>query len=457
MYYATFKYFLLIKHYIVRGLHKILFTICFIIAACSFTKTDAANNEHARVQKPEGDVTAEVTIKSGDGIFSGAASFNFAVRNGLDTDQTGTVSYEVTTEKGEKVTASGIKVNIVKGSSADYDFNIPNLKTGFYKISVMINVSDYDDTIRRAFGIRPKEIRSAHNKPADFDQFWQKTKDELAKVKPNFRIIPMPKMNTDNRDVFQIEMQSLDNYTIRGWLTIPKTKNKNRKFSVLLGLPGYQVDLSPIVGQDDDLAIITLNTRGQGTSRGPINTRRNEFIFYHIDDKEKYVMRGVIMDCIRCVDFIYAQPNMRHDNILASGGSMGGYLALALAGLDKRVNLCSAQNPILCDIRNLVGEVDWPINSIKKYVATQPGLTMDKVLNNLDYYDGKNFAGNISCPVLMGIGLLDPFAPPNNEYAAYNNITAKKRMMAFKGLGHEISQKYKDLEGRWMRDTFALF
>ena len=276
-------------------------------------------------------------------------------------------------------------------------------------------------------------------------------------MKPDFKVTPMPKMNTENRDVYEIQMRSLGNYMIRGYMTLPKTKNKKRKFSVLLGLPGYQVDLEPMVGLDDDLAIITLNTRGQGASRGEIDTRRDEFISYHIENKEKYVMRGVIMDCIRCVDFIYSQPNLQHDNILATGGSMGGYLALAVASLDKRVNLCSAQNPILCDVRGLMGEVDWPISSIKKYVATQPGLTMNKVLDNLDYFDGKNFASNVTCPTIMGIGLLDPFAPPNNEFATYNLIPGKKRIMVFKDLGHEISEKYKELEGRWMRDAFALF
>jgi cephalosporin-C deacetylase len=57
----------------------------------------------------------------------------------------------------------------------------------------------------------------------------------------------------------------------------------------------------------------------------------------------------------------------------------------------------------------------------------------------------------------MGIGLLDPYAPPYNEYGTYNVIPGKKRLLVFKDLGHEVSQVYKDLEGRWMRDAFALF
>jgi len=417
------------------------------------------NKAEARGTTPrkDGEVSTDLKIHDSDGIFSGTASFTFSVKNTLDSVQSGTVSYVLTTEKGEKVTSKIVRVKIGRNSSADYDFSIPDLQAGFYKLSMMINVSDYDDTTKRAFGIRPKEIQSSSSRPADFDEFWQKTKDELAKVNPEFKITPLPKQNTENRDVYEIQMRSLDNYLIKGYMTLPKTKNKNHKFSVLLGLPGYQVDLSPIVGSDPDLAIITLNTRGQGTSRGEIDTRRDEFLTYRIENKEKYVMRGVIMDCVRCIDFIYSQPNLRHDNILASGGSMGGYLAIALAGVDNRVNLSSAQNPILCDIRGLVGEVDWPITSFKKYAATQPGLTMEKILNNLDYYDGRNFAVNVKCPFLMGIGLLDPFAPPNNEYATYNLVPGRKRIMVFKNLSHEISPKYKELEGRWMRDAFALF
>ena len=402
-------------------------------------------------------VSTILTTDSKNAFFDDRAKYYFQVLNPTNDAQTGTVSYQVFTEGGQRLNSASLKVSISPRGSGKYYFEIPESKVGFYKVNFMVNVSDYDDTTRRVFGIRPEEIRSAHPKPADFDQFWQNTKDELAKVAPNYKITPMPKYNSDNRKVYLIEMQSLDNYTIRGWMTVPIAKDKNRKFSVLLGLPGYQVDLKPLMGLDNDLVIITLNVRGQGNSRGPINTRKDEYIFFRVEDKNRYVMRGAIMDCLRCVDFICSQPNLKHDQILVSGGSMGGYLSLATASLDKRVALCSAQNPILCDVRNLPGEVQWPITSFEKYVTTKPGLTMEKVLDNLDYFDGKNFAANLHCSTIMGIGLLDPYAPPNNEYATFNGITSKKRILVFRDLGHEVSQVYKDLEGRWMRDNFGLF
>ncbi|MBB3969791.1 acetylxylan esterase [Mucilaginibacter phyllosphaerae] len=410
----------------------------------------------AAAQDDEEGISTVLTPGSKNAIFDSRATYTFEVKNPTDAAQTGTVSYQIT-QHGKKLGSGKQNVKLGKKASEKYSFELPALKTGFYKVDFMVNITEYDDTTRRVFGIQPEEIRSKYAPPADFDAFWQQAKNDLAKVKPQFKLTPMPKMNTDNRKVFLIEMKSLDNYTVKGWMTIPINKDPNRKFSVLLGLPGYQVNLMPITGLDEDLAIITLNVRGQGNSRGPIDTRRDEFIFYRIEDRDNYVMRGVIMDCIRAVDFVYAQPNLKHDNILVSGGSMGGYLALATAALDKRVNLCSAQNPILCDVNDLDGEVTWPISDIKKYIRTQPGLTFDKVLSNMNYYDGKNFAGKVTCPMIMGIGLLDPYAPPFNEYATYNVIPGKKRLMVFKDLGHEISQSYKDLEGRWMRDHFALF
>ncbi|MES2376504.1 MAG: acetylxylan esterase [Bacteroidota bacterium] len=408
-------------------------------------------------EEDEGEITTMLIPANKNAFFDEKAKYTFEVKNTTANDQVGKVSYTVSTETGKLLRGDSIKVKIGKKSVEKYNFEIPGNGVGFYKLNFMINVSDYDDTTKKVFGIKPEQIVSQHKKPLDFDSFWQTTKDELAKVKPNFKVTPMPKMDKDNRHVYLIEMQSLGNMTIRGWMTVPITKNKNRKFSVLLGLPGYQVNLDPLMGIDEDLAIITLNVRGQGNSRGPVNTRRDEFIFYHIENKNKYVMRGVIADCLRTIDFIYSRPELKHDQILASGGSMGGFLAIATASLDKRIRLCSAQNPILCDVRNLVDEVDWPMSSIKKYIGTQPGLTLDRVLDNMDYFDAKNFASNLKCPTIMGIGLLDPFAPPNNEYAAFNNIKPSKRMMVFKDLAHEISTAYKELEGRWMRDTFALF
>jgi cephalosporin-C deacetylase len=405
-----------------------------------------------------GEVSTVLTPHSSNAIFTNKASYTFSVKNDLDKSQTGKVSYEVTDQFNKKLLADSIQINLDKKSSHDYDFTIPELKSGFYKINFMVNVSDYDDTTRRVFGIRPEEIRSSHQKPADFDGFWKKAKDDLAKVKPNYKITEKPELAKDGRNVYLIEMKSLDNVTIYAWLSEPAHFKKSHKFPVLMVLPGYQAANSPILGKDDDIAFLNLDVRGQGLSKKDMMMRGEDYIISNLENKNRYIMRGIIMDCIRCVDFIFTRPEFSRDRISVTGGSMGGYLSITTAALDKRVALCAPQNPIFSDIYNMDrGAVRFPIEHMKEYVTVRPGLTFEQVLDNLQYFDAKNFATNITCPVLMGIGLLDPYVPPNNSYTVYNNINAKKKLFVFKDLGHEVGNKYYNYEERWTRDYFALF
>lgn len=431
--------------------NKIVFGVIFCIKVLyGFNPVFAQDNK-------EGDVEIVLKTKNSDAIFKKAASYKLTVKNSYNLEQEGTISYLVTNETGVELKKKSIDVKIAKKSKADFDFDIDDLKSGFYKVNFMINVSFYDDTIRKAFGIRPEEIRSQYVKPPDFDKFWADSKAELSKISPDFKMFPLPDSAEDGRKVFRIEARSLDSLTIRGYLTIPATKNKNLKFAVLLVTPGYQVVAHPLGGLDPDIAILTFDVRGQGTSRDVINTRRDDYIFYHIENKDRYVLRGAIMDCVRMVDFIFSRPELDHDKVSVSGGSMGGFLSIATAALDKRIKLCAAQNPIMSDVHNLSGKVEWPLQDIGQYIKTQPGLTMQKVLSNLDYFDTKNFASELKIPAIIGIGLLDHLVPPDNAYVVFNNIKTKKHIVIFKDLGHEVGLPYKAYEARWMHDTFGLF
>lgn len=423
-----------------------------LLAVTALTPVAAQEKE-----KGSGDVTISLLAHDKNAEFEDKASFTFHVDNPLNENQVGKVSYIVTDPYGAKLHEDSIRVNVHRKSTGDFDFTLPTFKTGFYKVNFAINVTDYDDTIKRAFGIRPEQIRSTHKKPADFDDFWNDTKAELAKVKPMFKMTEMPDSAKDNRTVYLVEMRSLDNITVRGWLTIPNSKNKSKKHPVMLALPGYQVNLRPLYGTDPDLAMFSLNVRGQGNSKDVIHTTRPEYIYYRLQEKNKYVMRGVIMDCIRAIDFLMSRPEIDHDRIMVNGGSMGGYLTVAVAGLDKRIQLCSSHNPILADVR-ASDPNEWPLYDIEKYIRILPGVKIDQIFNILDYYDAKNFAQNIHCKFIMGIGLLDKLAPPTGEYALYNSIpTAEKKIFVFKDLGHEVTIDYVKYESLWMRDEFALF
>ena len=66
----------------------------------------------------------------------------------------------------------------------------------------------------------------------------------------------------------------------------------------------------------------------------------------------------------------------------------------------------------------------------------------------MDYFDAKNFASDLECPTLVGMGMVDNIAPPNNVYALYNNIHSSKHIIIFRDLGHEIGMKFNVYEGQ---------
>jgi len=129
-----------------------------------------ANDDNADSDDDNNANDISTTLLTGNktATFDNSARYTYIVKNPTNTKQVGRVSYQVFTETGVKLNHQTFAVTIDKKSSGRYDFDIPESKAGFYKVSFIVNVTDYDDTTRRAFGIRPEELRASHDKPAGF-------------------------------------------------------------------------------------------------------------------------------------------------------------------------------------------------------------------------------------------------------------------------------------------------
>lgn len=368
--------------------------------------------------------------------------------------QQGKISYLITDFKGKPIARKSIPVTIPALGSKQVEFNMPPQKTGFYKVNFMLNVTDDDDTVRRVFGVDTANIHSIHPRPADFDEFWANAKKELSTIAPNFKVTEMPSLSSGNDQVYLVEMKSLNNLTIRAWMSLPKDRKPGERLPVTLSLPGYGADMQPVkdVGQ---MAFIQLNVRGMGNSRDVINLKRDEFINYNVTDKNKYIFKGVLMDCVRTLDFICSRPDLDSTLVYTRGGSMGGYLSLALASIDNRVALLSADNPGYPDVRSL-NDDEFPLNTMREYARVKK-LNFESLLQTWDYFDLKNFVTRLKTPAVVGIGLLDNFIPPAAEMAMYNNIPGNKKLMIFPNLTHQVGPEMANFVGPWVYDTFHVY
>jgi cephalosporin-C deacetylase len=172
------------------------------------------------------------------------------------------ISCFITTDVDKKVSVDSVRLNIKGNANKEIQFRIPKKSTGFYHINFVVTLPDYDDTIRRLFGVNPEQIRSQLHKPADFDDFWKHSREQLAKVGPYYKALERKDLSTDEKKIYAVEMHSYSNLVIRGWLVIPR---EGKNFPVHYRGPGYVVALKPNMDNDDFIAF-NLNVRGNGNS-----------------------------------------------------------------------------------------------------------------------------------------------------------------------------------------------
>src|SRR5690606_37838866 len=68
----------------------------------------------------------------------------------------------------------------------------------------------------------------------------------------------------------------------------------------------------------------------------------------------------------------------------------------------------------------------------------------------LGYIDVCNLAPRIKGETLMAMSLMDKICPPSTQFAAYNNIAAKKSNIIYYDYGHEILPEWQDHQFRFL-------
>ncbi|HEY3482079.1 MAG TPA: acetylxylan esterase, partial [Streptomyces sp.] len=117
--------------------------------------------------------------------------------------------------------------------------------------------------------------------------------------------------------------------------------------------------------------------------------------------------------------------------IVLAGGSQGGGLALAVAGLTgNRVAAVLTDVPFLCHFRRAAQlSVEGPYSELVKYLRWHSPHRVEQTFATLAYFDGVHFAQRATAPALFSIGLMDPVCPPSTVYAAFNHYGGEDRTM----------------------------
>ncbi|RRJ95404.1 acetylxylan esterase [Opitutaceae bacterium TAV4] len=298
-----------------------------------------------------------------------------------------------------------------------------------------------------------KTYRGINPRPSDFDAYWRTALKELDATDPDPKFVPTKAISPRGAEAYDLWFTGVGGARIHAKYLRPlrTPKKQNAPAPAILQFHGYSgnagdwADKLSWVSQDFHLA--SLDCRGQGGSsedKGGVqgNTLRGHIIRGLDDpDPQKLLFRSIFLDTAQMARVILALPDVDAKRVGATGGSQGGALTLACAALEPRVRRAASVFPFLCDYRR-VWEMDLAKDAYQElrdyFRLFDPRHEReDEIFTKLGYIDCQNLAPRIKAETLMFTGLMDTICPPSTQFAAYNKIKAKKRMVIYPDFGHE--------------------
>jgi len=417
------------------------------------------------------DTTPVVTVAVADSdyIFLApeAVKITVNIENKNQWPVAGNLVVTLTTDDYLPLKANSAAVEIGGKTTYSGTFGLDNPMPGFYRYTVQFK-QDSMVVFEKKFnvGYEPEKISSPIDAKEDFKEFWDNSLKELAKVKPDYKLTLMAEYSKVDYDIYLVEMRSFGNELIRGYYGKPKREGKH---PVIVDYMGYGAEPYLPTQWWDGFAHFILSTRGQSLNL-PEN-RFGDWITYGLKNKEDYYYRGAYLDAVRALDFVSSRPEIDVEKIAVRGGSQGGALSFAAAALDKRVKVAAIYMPGFSDFRDWFHIVTWPKSEFDYYIlqkiykdrnmshgdALQYAAAQVKAIYNLlSYFDIKNLAQWIDCPIIMGVGMQDEICPPHINFAAYNQVKSEKRWMACPDCGHSTNDAYYDEAMKFIKEKLRM-
>ncbi len=302
--------------------------------------------------------------------------------------------------------------------------------------------------------------------PPDFDEFWEQTYlfAHNTPMKPVFNKVQEP---LDLVDVFDVSFPGYAGQPVKAWLLIPKgTEDPLPCVVEFVGYGGGRgKPVEWLTWPNAGFAYFVMDNRGQGSGWREGDTpdvletgssaQVPGFMTRGILAPETYYYRRLFIDGTRAVEAAKEHPLVDSDRIAITGGSQGGGVTLAVAGLMPEIPVAMPDVPFLCDFKRATQLVDsHPYQEIVQYCRVHREK-VEQVFKTLSYFDGMNFANRAKATALFSTALMDDTCPPSTVFAAYNHYAGVKQIRVYPfnqhdgGGVHHLYEKIQFLRLFW--------
>lgn len=378
------------------------------------------------------------------------AKFDVAVtQNGIPV-QDAEIRYELSYDmmpafKTATITLKEGKMQIEGGT-----MNIP----GFLRCRVFAKYNGKEYEGRATAGFAPETLQPTTEMPKDFLDFWNKAKNENAKIPMDAKLRLLPDRCTEKTNVYELNYQNFSiGSRMYGILCIPKAPGK---YPASLRVPGAGV--RPYAGdlKNAERGIITLELGIHGIpvtlDPGVYDDLRfsalQKYSSSNFDNKDNVYYKRVYLGCVRAVDYIFSMPEFDGENFVVNGGSQGGALSIITAALDERIKGSICFYPALADMTGYLYDRagGWP--HLFRNNNDIPAIMAEKIKTS-GYYDVVNFARILKTQIFYGFGYNDMICPPTSTYSVYNVISSPKTLCLVPEIEHYTYPEMSDEAWKW--------
>ena len=283
-------------------------------------------------------------------------------------------------------------------------------------------------------------IQPSSPEPEDFDAFWQSKVKELEAIPFD---VQLEKVDVaDDVEYWKITLSGYGGSRIHGQIAKPKKSTGKLPVFLQLQYAGvYPLEREWVVEPAQqgwlamnviahDLPIDREKAFYDKQADGPLKTYET---IGNESREESYFLR-MYLSCYRAVEYLMNRPDWDGNVLHVRGASQGGLQSIVVAGLHRGVTSVAVNVPAGCDqTGEQVGrDCGWP-----KWGRWQSDGLRDKRMEAARYFDAVNFARRVTCPAIVGVGLVDQTCPPEGVMAMFNQLQGDKQLVILPVAGHQ--------------------
>jgi cephalosporin-C deacetylase len=298
-------------------------------------------------------------------------------------------------------------------------------------------------------------------KPADFDAYWERALAELAAQPDEVDLIPA-EFESSIADCYHLWFTGVGGSRVHAKYLRPKAKAKGPGALLFHGYSWHSGDWNDKLALvSEGFSVMALDCRGQGGLSHDQGTHEGTTFYGHIirgvadPNPDRMLYRQLYLDTAQIARIMMGMPEVDPERIVALGGSQGGGLTLACAGLVPQIKRAAPAYPFLCDWKrvwemDLAGGAYQAIRDWFKFFDPCHEAE-NEFWNRMGYIDVQHLAPRVQAEVLMACGLMDQTCPPSTQFAAYNKISGKKNVVIYPDFAHEGLPGFSDMTFQFVR------